>query len=168
MAKALCAPLSLIIPRKIGAPYNPELAVAAVTQDGDLLLKEELTISLNIPPDYIEKEKKIQMEEIKRRAEKYGAKDIELEEKVVILVDDGIATGFTMLAAIKSLKKRNPQRIILAVPVAPSETIGEMKREVDEVIYLHTPKYFGAISQFYRTFPQTTDEEVIEILRNFG
>jgi len=167
IANALNAPLSIIVPRKLGAPYNPELAIGAVTRDGSTTLNEELIVSMNVSQSYIEKEKKRQMDEIERRIEKYKTMEIELRDRVVILVDDGIATGATMLAAIKSVEKKYPKKIVLAVPVGPPDTIKEMGRGVDEVVCLYTPAFFMAIGSFYRNFEQTTDDEVIEILKSF-
>ncbi|MGQ9469634.1 MAG: phosphoribosyltransferase [Nitrososphaerales archaeon] len=166
VAKALNAPLDLIIPRKIGAPNQPELAIGAVTEDGTTILNKDILQYLRVSDDYIKGEVRRQVEEIKRRMEKYlGDKPrISIEGKAVILVDDGVATGATIRAAIASIRKRNPASIVLAIPVGPPETIEELRREADEVVCLMTPEPFFAIGQFYRSFEQTSDEEVIEIL----
>jgi len=165
IAKALDAPLTLIIPRKIGAPYDPEFAIGAVAEDGSIVLDEETVSSLGVSAEYIEAEKKAQIEEIKRRKQAYGAKDIELKGRVVILVDDGIATGSTILAAVKSIRTRDPKKIVVAVPVAPQEAVSELKKQVEEVVCLHAPAYFGAVGYFYKDFSQTSDAEVMSILR---
>jgi len=165
IAKALDAPLTLIIPRKIGAPYDPEFAIGAVAEDGSMVLDEDTVSSLGVSPEYIEAEKKAQIEEIKRRKQAYGAVDIELKGRVVILVDDGIATGSTVIAAVKSIRKKDPKKIVVAVPVAPQEAVSELKNQVEEVVCLHAPEYFGAVGCFYRDFSQTSDAEVMSILR---
>ncbi|MCP8317418.1 MAG: phosphoribosyltransferase [archaeon] len=166
VAKALNAPLDLIIPRKIGAPNQPELAIGAVTEDGTTILNQDILQYLRVPDEYIKEEVKNQVEEIKRRMKKYLGDKLRLsiEGKVTILVDDGVATGATIKAAIASIRKRKPALTVLAIPVGPQDTIEELRREVDEVICLMTPEPFFAIGQFYKSFEQTSDEEVIEIL----
>jgi predicted phosphoribosyltransferase len=166
IAKVLNAPLDLIIPRKIGAPYQPELAIGAVTQDGTIILNEDIISYLPIPENYIEAEAERQKKEIERRLIKYRGSAIEpkLENKIVIIVDDGIATGATMLAAIASIRKKKPLKIIAAVPVAPPESLEKIKEYADEIVCLQTPEPFFAIGQFYERFEQLEDEEVIDIL----
>ncbi len=166
IAKALNSPLDLIIPRKIGAPYQPELAIGAVTQDGTIILNEDIVNYLPIPNGYIEAEAEKQKLEIERRLIKYRGNAIEpnVENKIVIIVDDGIATGATMLAAIASIRKKNPLEIVVAIPVAPAETLKKIKEYADEIVCLYTPEPFFAIGQFYEKFEQLEDEEVIEIL----
>ncbi|MBN2251979.1 MAG: phosphoribosyltransferase [Candidatus Altiarchaeota archaeon] len=167
IAKELDTCISLIIPRKIGAPHNPELAIGAVTMDGTLVLDEELVASLNVSPEYLEKEKAVQIQEIRRRVLAYGAGRLIIGNKTVIIVDDGIATGATMKAAILSVKKKNPAKLVVAVPVAPKETVKELGKEVDEIVCLHAPAYFGAVGEFYGDFSQTGDVEVMDILESF-
>jgi len=166
VAKALNVPLDLIIPRKIGAPGQPELAIGAVTEDGTTILNQDILQYLRVSDEYIKEETGRQVEEIKRRMESYlGDKPrVSIEGKVAILVDDGVATGATVRAAIASIRKRKPASIVLAIPVGPLDTIEELRREADEVICLMTPEPFFAIGQFYRSFEQTSDEEVIQIL----
>jgi len=166
IAKVLNAPLDLIIPRKIGAPYQPELAIGAVTQDGTIILNEDIISYLPIPENYIEAEAERQKKEIERRLIKYRGSAIEpkLENKIVIIVDDGIATGATMLAAIASIRKKKPLKIIAAIPVAPPESLEKIKEYADEIVCLQTPEPFFAIGQFYERFEQLEDEEVIDIL----
>ena len=167
VAKALGAPLDVIIPRKIGAPFNPELAIGAITQDGTLILNSPLIDRLGVSESYIQRETERQRKEIVRRMSRYrGDKEYpKLDGKVVILVDDGIATGATIKAAIASIRKQRPTLLILAVPVGPTDTIEEMRRAVDKVICLLTPYPFFAIGQFYHDFRQTSDEEVIRLLQ---
>jgi putative phosphoribosyl transferase len=167
IAKAFNLPLDVIIPRKIGAPSNPELAIGAMTEDGTIILDKSLVSYLGVSQDYIEKESERQKNEIERRLKLY--RGIEpypnLAGKEVIIVDDGIATGSTMKAALSSAKNRGAKTVIIAVPVGPPSTIKELKRQADKVVYSYTPEYFQAIGQFYRDFEQTTDAEVIQLLK---
>ncbi|MDR3594468.1 phosphoribosyltransferase [Clostridium sp.] len=157
----------LIIPRKIGAPHNKEIAIGAISLDGTYLLNEEFIDILKISHEYIEKESFEQIEEIKRRLVKYKGNENfpDVKNKTVIIIDDGIATGFTIQAAINSIKKHDPQKIILAVPVAPQDTISQLGKIVDEVICLLIPNEFYAVGLHYKNFDQTTDEEVFGIIR---
>ena len=166
VASALSCDFDLVIPRKIGAPNNPELAVGALAKEGAVILNKELTKSLNISPDYLREEIEKQVIEIKRRRQKYlgDRSSIDLRGKTVILVDDGLATGYTSLAAIKAVREDKPEKVVLAVPVAPREAIERLKTEVEELICLETPELFFAVGQFYYDFAQTTDEQVVEIL----
>jgi len=164
----LNVPLDLIIPRKIGAPSQPELAIGAVAQDGTIVLNNRLVQQLGISKDYIEKESRKQIQEIERRLKKYRSNLKQypnVKNKNVILIDDGIATGATVKAAILSLRKQKPKSIIIAIPVAPPDTIDSLKEQADKVICLETPDIFYAIGQFYQDFAQTTDDEVINLLR---
>ncbi len=168
VAEVLGAPIELVIPRKIGAPFNEEFAVGAVTEDGYVLLNPSVPFeSLGITKDYIESKARQEIAEIERRREKYlsGFRRIPLKGRDVVLIDDGIATGLTVKAAIASLRRQNPNRIILAVPVMPADKVSEFKDLVDDLVILYAPEFFQAVGQFYQDFSQTTDEEVIEILR---
>lgn len=166
VARSLGAPLDVVIPRKIGAPGNPELAIGAVAGDGVLVLNEDISMRLGIDEDYLQREKARQMVEIERRRKAYlkGRPGVEIAGKTVVLVDDGLATGSTALAAARALKRGRPERLILAVPVAPRETLKRFSREVDEIVCLEAPTLFYAVGQFYRDFGQTTDDEVMAIL----
>jgi len=167
VAKELNAPLDLIIPRKIGAPSDPELAIGAVTEDGTTIINQQLVTILGVSTEYVELEKKRQIQEIKRRVSLYRGDAVpqSLEGKTVIIVDDGIATGFTMKAAIHSVRKQKPSSIVVAVPVGPPDTVEEMKKEVDKVICLITHEPFFAIGQFYSDFGQVSDEKVIQLMK---
>lgn len=167
VAEELGAPLDIIVPRKIGAPGNPELAIGAVTQDGSLMLDPRLVEILGVPEGHIEEEARRQMDEIARRMSKYRGERPrpDLEGKIVILVDDGIATGATIRAAITSIRKQRPALLVVAVPVGPPREMENLKGEVDRVVCLMTPEPFYAIGQFYGDFSQTSDEEVNELLR---
>lgn len=166
VARELDAPLDLIIPRKIGAPGNPELAIGAVAGEGKVMVNEALKKSLGVPDNYIEEETAEQLEEIARRRAKYlGIKKPQsLSDKTVIVIDDGLATGYTALAALRAITDEKPAKLVLAVPVAPQDTCRRLEEEVDELICLEQPEVFFAVGQFYTDFSQTTDEEVIEIL----
>lgn len=167
VAHRLKAPLDVIAPRKIGAPGNLELAIGALTEDGTLILDQRLVKYYGISENYIKEEVERQLHEIKRRLHMYGGDRPypNLKGKTVILVDDGIATGATMMAAIASIRKKGAEKIIVAVPVAPSSTLSKLRRNVDKLICLHTPEPFFAVGQFYRIFDQTSDEEVISLLK---
>lgn len=167
IAKQLHAPLDIVVPRKLRAPNQPELAIGAITEDGNIILDEQIVNSLNVPEDYIKRESQRQKQEIERRllAYKGDQKIRDLTGFHVIVVDDGIATGSTMKAALNSVRKRGAKSIVLAVPVASSSSLEMLKNMADETICLSTPKVFFAIGQFYRQFEQNTDEQVKELLK---
>jgi putative phosphoribosyl transferase len=166
VAHALKIALDVIITKKIGAPENPELAIGAVAEDGTYLLDDHLVAMLGVPQSYIDAEVQRQKTEIKRRLKTYrgDAPNLEIGGREVILVDDGVATGSTLKAALRSLKKRGAKTVTVAVPVGPADTINELRREADRVVCFSTPDPFYAIGEFYEDFDQTTDEEVIELL----
>lgn len=166
VSKKLQKPLDVIIPRKLGAPSNPELAIGAIAGNNGVILNQNLIVQLNVTDDYIQEEIRNQRSEIKRREKLYrGAeKDVSLKDRVVVVVDDGLATGFTARAAILSLKSESVAKIILAVPVAPQDTITIIGREVDKLVCLNVPEMFFAIGQFYTDFQQVSDAEVIQLL----
>ena len=167
IAKILKTRLDVIVSRKIGAPRNPELAIGAVMHDGSFYPNSELITGLQIPQYYIDDEIKSQLVEIDRRLEKFrGNKIYDLKGKTIIIVDDGIATGATMLAAIQWIKKQEPKRLIAAIPVGPQDTIEKLKQYA-EVVVLEMPESFGAVGQFYDEFDQVEDEIVIEIMKNY-
>ncbi len=158
--------LDLIITRKIGAPHQRELAIGAISGDGFTMLNEGLISRLGVFPDYVERASKKEQAEIARRLELYrGDRPLPLiDKRLVILVDDGVATGYTLLAALRSLQEKKPSRLILAVPVGPPETFDRLRGEVDDLIYLDAPADFAAVGQFYRHFEQVQDADVITIL----
>ena len=167
VARALDLPLDVIIPRKIGAPDNPELTIGATTEDGTVLLDEMLVEQLRVSAAYIQQESEAQKKEIQRRLSLYRG-DVpypSLENRAVILVDDGIATGSTMKAALASVRNRQAKSVTIAIPVGPPTTIRELEEKADHVVCLHTPEAFYAIGQFYENFAQTRDEEVTELLK---
>lgn len=169
VAAALKAPLDVVIPRKIGAPGNPELAIGAVAGDGQVVLNEEIKRSLSISEEYLKEEIARQVDEINRRRRKYlgGRSPLSVKDKIAIIVDDGLATGSTALAAARAVHQGKPKKVILAVPVAPRDTCLRLESEVDELVCLNAPSLFYAVGQFYADFSQTTDAEVIEVLRKF-
>ncbi|MDH7577404.1 MAG: phosphoribosyltransferase family protein [Bacillota bacterium] len=166
VAAALEAPLDVIIPRKIGAPFNQELAVGAVAPDGTVLYDEAMMRYLGLDESILRKQISRQLDEIERRLQLYrGEREpLALEGRTVIVIDDGIATGFTVQAALRSLRRQKLTWLVLAVPVAPWEAVVRLKPEVDELICLLNPEVFYAVGQFYKDFRQTTDEEVIAAL----
>jgi putative phosphoribosyl transferase len=167
VTKALALSLDVIIPRKIGAPNNPELAIGAMTEDGTILLDDRLVDYLHVSQEYVKEESEAQKAEIRRRLKLYRG-DIpypSLKGREVILIDDGIATGSTMKAALASVRKRGAKSVIIAIPVGPPSTIKELEKEADRVFCLYTPEAFYAIGQFYEDFTQTRDEEVIRLLK---
>ena len=157
----------LIIPRKLGAPFNREIAIGAVTQDGTMLLDEEMILYLNVSREYIEREKKNQIDEINRRMKLYvgNRTPVPIKGKRVIVVDDGIATGFTIKAAIKSIQKAGASEIIIAVPVAPSDVVEDLLEVVDRVVCLESPYPFYAVGMFYEDFHETSDREVMDLFK---
>ena len=166
IAKTLNLPLDIIIPRKIGAPDNPELAIGAVAEDGTAILDQNLIKYLGVSREYVIEETERQKQEIKRRLKLYrqDASYADLKGLDVIVVDDGIATGSTMKAALASVKNRGASSITVAVPVGPPSTIEELEKMADRVVCLFTPDFFQAIGEFYRDFSQTSDEDVIGLL----
>ena len=166
VAHALNISLDLIIPRKIRAPDNPELAIGALTEDGTIILDDELVKYLQVSEEYVREESERQRLEIERRLKLYrrDAPYPSLKNREVVIVDDGIATGSTMKAAVASVRMRGAKTILVAVPVGPFSSIEELKREADNVICLYTPEPFHAIGQFYEDFTQTSDEEVRRLL----
>lgn len=166
IASALDAKLDVVVPRKLGAPYNPELAIGAVMHDGSSFLNTEIIGMLNVHKEYIDAEISVQKKEIERRLMLFrGSKEYQLHGRTVIIVDDGIATGATMFAAIQWVRKQNPKQLVVAVPVGPLETIDKLKKVADEVIVLLSPAIFGAVGEFYHDFSQVSDDEVREMMR---
>jgi len=138
-----------------------------MTEDGTIILDEDLVAYVGVPKSYIKEESEQQKHEIERRLKTYRQNEPypDLKGRDVIIVDDGIATGSTMKAALASVKNRGARTVTVAVPVGPPSTIKELKKQADRVIFLYAPEYFQAIGQFYTDFNQTTDEEVIQLLK---
>lgn len=166
VAKKLNLPLDIVVPRKIGAPGNPEFAIGAITETGEGIFDEMTVGTYGITESYLQNEIKKEKTEAVRRLKLYrGTRPpLDLKNKTAILVDDGLATGLTMHAAIKTVKKLGANKIIVTVPVTSPEAAEIIKKEVDEVIYLEAPAFFGAVGSFYEEFEQTADDEVIDLL----
>lgn len=166
VSKLLKAPLDVFVARKIGAPFYPELGIGAIAPNGVKMLNYELIHSLNIPEYEIETVIERESIELQRRIEFYraGLPEMDLEGKTAILVDDGLATGITAKASVFAVKKTNPKKIILAVPVSPPDTANELRNEVDIFICLHEPPEFYAVGAYYLNFEQIEDKEVINLL----
>lgn len=168
VAKALDAPIDLVLVRKIGVPFQPELAMGAVV-DGEspVIVRNEDVIRLaGIDDKQFKSVCDEQLAEIERRRVRYlgNRARVEVSGRTVIIIDDGIATGATMRAALRATRQRGPKRLILAVPVAPPDTIAELREEADEVVCLETHAFFGAIGAYYLNFQQVSDEEVTRLL----
>jgi putative phosphoribosyl transferase len=168
VAKALGATLDVVLVRKIGAPFQPELAIGAVVDGSrpEAVLNQALIDECEIPESYLQAETARQLAEIERRRAVYlaGRARAEVAGHTAIVVDDGIATGATMEAALLATRRAGPKRLVLAVPVAPPDTIERLRSEVDEIVCLAMPRQLGAIGAFYADFRQLDDDEVIQLL----
>jgi putative phosphoribosyl transferase len=169
IAKALSAPLDLVLVRKIGAPGMPELAIAALVDAGGEVVRvvdERIAGDADLPLAYLDREAAREERELARRRGVYGAAGatVPLLGRTAIVVDDGIATGTTMRAALLAVRRRHPTRLVLAVPVAPAAAIDALRSDVDEIVALETPEDFLAIGQFYGDFHQMSDGEVLALI----
>jgi putative phosphoribosyl transferase len=168
VAEALAAPLDILLVRKIGAAFQPELAAAAIVDGAEpvLVRNEEVIRAYGIDEEWIEAEASRQLAEIERRRRLYcgDRAPVSVRGRTAILVDDGIATGTTVRAALRALARLAPARRVLAVPVAPPDTVASLAHEADEIVALEQPEWMGAVGQFYRDFTQTEDEEVVRLL----
>lgn len=165
VATALDAPLDVFVVRKLGTPRQPELAMGAIASGGLRVLNDHVIGQLRIPPDVIEQVSAVERAELERRERTYrGARPPLDLSGTVVLVDDGLATGATMRAAVQAVRTSAPTRIVVAVPVGPADTCAALAKEADEVVCLHTPALFTAVGGFYDDFHQTTDEEVRRLL----
>ncbi len=166
IAKKLNAHLDIVLTRKIGHPFEKEYALAVVSETGNVTAnKKDLLL---IDKDWFAAQVAQEMEEIKRRREVYmgNKKSLSARNKIAIIVDDGIATGLTIKAAIAEIKSQNPQKIIVAVPVMPQDTLNELQRQVDEIVALDIDKnYLGSVGSYYKEFPQISDDIVMSLLK---
>ena len=160
VALAHHALLDVVLTHKLGAPDNPELAIGAVAEDGTLLLDDELIAHVWLPPHYLDAEVARQKAELARRAALYrGGRDrVPLIDRLVVVIDDGVATGFTLIAALRSVRAARAARVIAAVPVGPAEALARLRREADRVVCLAAPATFWSVSQYYDSFAQVSDD----------
>lgn len=167
VARALGAELNAIVTRKIGAPGNPEYALGAVAEGGAVVLNDDEIAAYHIAPAYIQQEIERQKEQIQRRVELYrgGAPLPSLRDRPVLVVDDGVATGYTMLAALHTAKQQGAHPVVMATPVIPPDTLDRLQYECDDAVTLATPEPFYAVGLFYEDFAQVTDREVVRLLR---
>ncbi|RLG03162.1 MAG: phosphoribosyltransferase [Thaumarchaeota archaeon] len=166
VASKLSSPLEVTVPRKIGSPADPELAVGAIAEDGTIYIDEEVSKMIGIRDDWIRIEAERELQEVKRRIEVYrGGKPLpSLKGYTILLVDDGIATGATIIATARFLRKLEPEKLVIAAPVAPPEAVPKLSREADDLRFVETPSPFFAIGQFYQDFSQLSDAQVLEYL----
>ena len=165
VARALHAPLDVFLVRKLGVPSHRELAMGAIASGGIRVLDEQLIASLGIPADAVDATTREEERELERRERAYRDRPARrLEGQVVILVDDGLATGATMKAAVQAVRQRAPARIVVAAPVGSTEACSDLGRLADEVVCARIPAYFSAVGQWFVDFAQTTDREVRELL----
>ncbi len=167
VAVALACPLDVLAPRKLPHPDNPEVAIGAIAEDGTVLLDRQAVEWYGIEKSYIDRAAAEALAEIGRRTTRYreGRPPLSAEGKDAILVDDGVATGYTLIAAARGLRKGSPRQVVVAVPVAPASAVRRLEREADTAIVLSQPEPFYAVGQAYRDFTQVSDESVTAILR---
>ncbi|TAK31738.1 MAG: phosphoribosyltransferase [Chloroflexota bacterium] len=167
VARHLELPLDVFIVRKVGAPGDPEFGIGAVAETGAVQINQQVIRLYGISPTYLHQEIERQKEEIRRRQLVYrdGRSMPNLKKRTVIVVDDGIATGYTALAAVRAIWMEDPREVVLAVPVAPPEAIEQLRPEVSELVSLDTPSPFYAVGAWYTDFSQTTDDEVRSLLQ---
>jgi predicted phosphoribosyltransferase len=162
----------IVIPRKLGAPNNKELGIGAIMDKDTVYLNEYVVKALRVSQEYIETEKESQIQEISRRSLLYRPKQNEynIKNKTIILVDDGAATGATLVVSARWIRKMNPKRIIIAIPVAPNETVELLKNEVDQVVTILIPptSNFTSVAQFYDNFEEITDDKVVKIMKEMN
>ncbi|MDD5726368.1 MAG: phosphoribosyltransferase [Patescibacteria group bacterium] len=165
VAKVLGLPLDVIVTRKVGAPENEEYAIGAMAETGEVIWNEaeRFAHDQKVLQKIIDKEKK---EATRRIASYRNNRPLpEMKGKTIIIIDDGVATGLTIRAAVAAARHQHAAKIILAVPHGAAETLAELRREADEVVALEEPEMYGAVGQYYETFPQTSDQEVVELLK---
>lgn len=167
IADELQGDFDVVLVRKLRAPYQPELAIGSIDESGWAYVSP-LAEQVGATPQYIESEKQTQLEVIRKRRLQYTPirPPIDPAGRIVIVIDDGLATGSTMISALHGLRAKKPARLICAVPVSPPDTLNKIKHKADEVVCLMAPEYFQAVGQFFRDFSQVEDEEVIEVLKH--
>jgi predicted phosphoribosyltransferase len=169
VASILAAPLDLIVVRKVGHPRNPEYAVAAVAEDGYLIANPDEVAGLD--QNWFERAVAAELNEARRRRAVFleGRRSVPVAGRTAIVVDDGLATGLTMKAAVHAIRQRGPSEIVVAVPVAAAETAEELRPAVDQLVVLHIPDgWFGSVGSYYRSFDQVSDDEVVALMKSFS
>lgn len=165
VADALDAPLDVVVARKLGAPDNPEYAVGAVASDGTVWLNDDAVARTGVDDDYLEREQAEQAEAAREKVDRYrDGPAPDLTDEAVVVVDDGVATGSTAFACIEQVRAAGADRIVVAVPVGPPDTIADLETVADEVVCLETPANFRAVGQFYERFDQVSDDEAVQYL----
>ncbi|MGH1395521.1 MAG: phosphoribosyltransferase [Trichormus sp.] len=166
IAQALNAPLDVVVVRKLGLPDNPELAMGALASGGVRIINQQIVNEINIPDEVIARVAAQEQRELERRENMYRGDEPfpELTGRKIILVDDGLATGATMSAAVIAVRHKNPQEIVIAVPVAAPETYQQLQSKVDKMVCIATPSQFYSVGMWYEDFPQTSDAQVRELL----
>jgi predicted phosphoribosyltransferase len=167
VADALEVPLDIVVASKIGAPHNPEFAIGAVASDDSAWLDQKTIDQLGVTDDYIERERAREAANARNKADRYRGdrEPPDLAGKTVVIVDDGVATGSTAIAAVRIVREQGAERVVLAIPVGPPDTVSALQLEADEVICLSNPPHFGAVGQFYNRVDQVSDDEAIAYLR---
>lgn len=167
VAKALEAELDVIVARKLGAPGQPELAIGAVTANGGRFLNDDVINAIGVRKEYLEEVTEAEMTEAHSREERFrgGRPPVAIQGRTVIVVDDGLATGATMRASVRSVRKHEPAWLVAAIPVGSQEACAALRHEVDEFVCLYEPEAFGAVGYYYDNFEPTLDDEVREILQ---
>ena len=170
IALALEAPLEVLAVRKLGAPHNPEYGIGAVAEGGTGVIDAEAVAVLRISTKAVDSILARETAELRRRVVAYRGDrpSLDLRDRTVIVVDDGVATGLTDTAALRAVRRQEPRRVILAVPVCPPDSAERLRAEADEVVCLQTPALLRGVGQWYRDFSQVSDDEVVETLRSFG
>ncbi len=163
VADALGGELDVVLVHKLGAPGNPEFAIGSVDENGKVVLSPAAH-ALHIDEDYVARESARQLERLRERRLRYGRAPVDARGRLCIVVDDGVATGATLIAALRALRAQGPRRLIAAIGVAPAETVARLEKEVDELVCLAAPAVFYAVSQFFAEFAQVSDDEVIALL----
>ena len=168
IAERLGIDMDVLVSRKVGAPDNPELAIGAVMHDRSFFPNEDIIRILGVPEKYIQEQLKLQEKEIDRRLVRFrGSRVYQLEGKIVFLVDDGIATGATLFAAVSWLRKQRVKKLVVAVPVGPADTIARLEKLADGVTVLQAPFVFGSVGEFYSDFSQVSDDDVVRIMAKY-
>jgi predicted phosphoribosyltransferase len=165
VARVLEAPLDLIVVRKIGHPLQPEYAIGAVAEDGYVVTNPDEVAHLD--KLWLDRATAAELQEAQRRRRVFlqGRVPVEVKDKIAIIVDDGLATGLSMSAAIHEIRGRGPQKLVVAVPVAAAETVEKLKPDIDDLVVLYIPEWFGAVGAFYQRFDQVSDEEVVALMK---